>query len=462
MTHPHSGAPSAADPTRPSGPTAPGDATRPEDELAAHARRIAADIAARLADPEQVAATATAPDNLVRFPGQPAFGPWAPLALAEGFSGTALLHAELATADPSHRRLAHAHLARAARSLPAGGHPGGLFQGPASLAFAALAARQAPGDYAALLERLDGVIVRRTRELLAAESERLAAGQAGVSMHTYDLISGVTGLARYLLARQPRHDDLVADACRYLVRLAQPITVAGTPLPGWWAPHTPTIGREADFPHGHVNLGLAHGICGPLALLATARTLGVKVTGQDEAIAAIARWVLERQLPGGQWPAIVRPEDLLPGAPPGEPTGRTAWCYGTPGVARALFLAGRCLERADWRGAALDALAEALSDPYGMHDWALCHGWSGLLQVTWRMAHDSGDARLARRLPDLARHILANYAPDAPFGLRHDDPLQARDRAGLLEGAAGAALALHTYACDMPPHTAWDAAFGLV
>ncbi|KJS51707.1 hypothetical protein VM98_35680, partial [Streptomyces rubellomurinus subsp. indigoferus] len=71
-----------------------------------------------------------------------------------------------------------------------------------------------------------------------------------------------------------------------------------------------------------------------------------------------------------------------------------AWCYGTPGAARALFLAGTALGRADWRDAAVAAPADALADPAAWHlaGARLCHGTGGRLRSVLRIAQDSVSA----------------------------------------------------------------------
>jgi hypothetical protein len=142
-------------------------------------------------------------------------------------------------------------------------------------------------------------------------------------------------------------------------------------------------------------------------------------------------------------------------------------------VSRALWLAGRALDRADWRRHATDALAAALLTPRQVVDHSLCHGTAGLLRITARMAADSGDERLAARLPMLAGALLAGYDAEAPFGYRQprsvagaagpaEVPARSSNRAGFLDGAAGIALALHGYATGLPPATPWDAALLLV
>ncbi|MFG2224533.1 lanthionine synthetase C family protein [Streptomyces sp. NPDC048644] len=400
----------------------------PTGRLRARAADAAAGIAARLADPEHVAAAA--PD-------------WSPLSLDGGHPGLALLFAELARHDPSLRAVAHAHLAAAATHLPArAGHS--LYHGGPALAFAAHTARQAPQHYAGLLERLDPLLDAALHRALEDEHTRLAQGRPGVPCARYDLVSGVTGLTRLLLARQDTHREALADALSYLVRLTCPLSLDGEPVPGWWAPAGPGGGPDPDFPRGHVNYGLAHGISGPLAVLSAALLAGTSVPGVRRAVADLAGELLARRTTEGGWPALI-PLERYGKEPP--PPGRSAWCYGTPGVACALHRAGQALGRPDLQRIAVDALAADLDHPRRVTDPTFCHGRAGLLHICHTLATASGDPRLAAHRDTLAAQLLTAHRPPGP----HDHP-------GLLTGTAGIALALHAYATGTPPASGWDGA----
>ncbi|MEU9116840.1 lanthionine synthetase C family protein [Streptomyces sp. NPDC048483] len=438
-------------------------ATDHPEVTAAQVRDIVAGLAERLIDPRRVAAAATAADNVEHLPGMPsAQPPWGTLGLGEAHAGTALLFAELSHDDPRFREAAHAHLAAAVQGLGAPPVPG-LFGGAASLAFAAYAARHGEDDYAGLLASLDARVTAQLRTLLAAEAARLAARQAGVQMRSYDVVAGATGLGRYLLLRGERHRDQLADILSYLVRLTDPVEAHGHQVPGWWVPLEP--GHGPQFPRGHVNLGLAHGISGPLALLSLAWQAGVRVPGQRTALTRIADFLVSGRTEQGLWPGVISFDALVGEQDPhAGHTQMTAWCYGTPGTARALQLAGTALDRVDWQAHATDAVGTALEQSlHTVTDSSVCHGWAGLLHIVGLMARDGDDPRPAERLPTLASSLLAAYDPDLPFGYRYERPQlsaglrQAPHRAGFLDGSAGIALALHAYAnggCASPWHTA--------
>ncbi|MQY33337.1 Nisin biosynthesis protein NisC [Streptomyces sp. RB17] len=437
-----------------------------ETVAAASRERIGAvvhELAERLLDPARVATAARAADNVDLLPGMPAAQPpWGTLGLGEAHAGVALLYAELSHTEERFRGAAHAHLTAAARGL-SGPTERGLYGGAASLAFAAHTARHGADDYAGLLDTLDGRVTTQVDRLLADEEQRLAAGRAGVRMSTYDVIAGATGLGRWLMLRGARHRDGLLDVLSCLVRLTEPVEAYGQQVPGWWVPLEP--GHGPQFPRGHFNLGLAHGISGPLALLSLAWSEGVRVPGQSDAICTIADHLLAHRTEQGMWPGVLSFDAFVGAADPHAGHSRMiAWCYGTPGTARALQLAGIALDRPDWRKEAVDAQVTALARmPATVTDSSVCHGWAGLLHLTGLMARDSGDPRLTERLPALAAALLADYRPDLPFGFAYVRPQlgeglrQAPHRAGFLDGSAGIALALRAYAaggCASPWQTA--------
>ncbi|WP_327070966.1 lanthionine synthetase LanC family protein [Kitasatospora sp. NBC_01302] len=412
--------------------------------------------------------------------------PAAAHSLGAGHSGTALALAVLADRedDAALRRAAHGHLVAAAKS-PGAMRSGGLYSGAAAIAFAARTMARRPGEYRTLLDGLAPRVRQAAAGRVADLRADLAAG-TGLRSHTFDTVSGAAGLGRLLLALEP-DGPVLAELLAALVALTEP---TGGALPRWWTAGGPgRPGPDPDHPRGHLNLGLAHGIPGPLALLALARLRGVRVPGQDEAIEALASWLSARRVPGtpgptaptasaatepdtatdldtaadrdtarrrlgigGSWPMTVRVEDEEAGRLPVDLPTRAAWCYGTPGAARALFLAGAARSRADWRTTAVAALADTLHDPSGwnLQGPGLCHGTGGLLRITQRMAQESASAELAAHLPALAATVAEQL--DAALG--------AGDPPGLLEGTAGAALALHAYTRTGPPASdpeEWDA-----
>ncbi|MFD9812016.1 lanthionine synthetase C family protein [Streptomyces sp. NPDC059080] len=410
--------------------------------LRTRAAATATEVAGRLTDPGETAAAACS---------------WSASGLDEGHPGVALLFAELSHHDPRHRPAVHAHLKAAVAGLPYA-LQGGLYAGVPALVFAAHTARQAPEDYAGLLHQLDPVVVRAVRARLDEDRRRLTARRAGLGFPAYDLISGLTGLTGLLLARRPADDPTLTEAVTHLLRLLEPLPREGVPVPGWWTPGGHRGDDDAEFPDGHLNFGVAHGITGVLSVLVTAHQAQVPAPGIGEAVADLAALLLERRTADGRWPAVVPLADFTAGRT--AHAGRSAWCYGTPGVAAVLHRAGVALDRPDWRRTAVDAALRDLGEPLGVGDPGICHGWAGLLHLATVLRHASGDARFAALQDRFAARALDAHDPDRPFGFgwAATDTDEVVNCAGLLTGASGIALALHAYATGAPPAGGWDAA----
>ncbi|MEU3708623.1 lanthionine synthetase C family protein [Streptomyces catenulae] len=422
----------------PTDPTASPDPAPLRDRAATTVR----ELADRLGDPRRVAELSDT---------------WSPLSLSEGHPGVALLFAELADQDPAHRPTVHAHLAAAVAALP-GPVRSGLYHGVPALTFAAHAARRVPEDYAGLLQRLDPAVDGAVRALLDEDGARLAERRAGLPFPDVDLVSGLAGLTALLLARRPGDDGTPVAAVTHLLRVLEPLPRDGELVPGWWSPGGHRGDDSTHFPDGHLNFGVAHGIPGILAVLVAAHRAAVPVAGLPDAITQTAELLLDRRTTEGLWPAVVPLKTFTAGGTAGA--ARTAWCYGTPGVAAVLHRAGTALDRPDWCRTAVDAALRDLTEPFGVTDPGICHGWAGLLHLAAVLGHASGDARFIPLQHRFAAHILDAYDPDLPFGFGWEgkEPTPVVNGAGLLTGAAGIALALHTYATEAPPASGWDGA----
>jgi len=326
----------------------------------------------------------------------------------------------------------------------------GLFRGAPAVAYVLRVAGRA--DYAAALRTLDGHITALTRQRLNRAHERIERGHLP-HLGEFDLINGLTGIGVYLLHR-PAEDDLLREVLSYLVRLAsESLIVDGRRLPGWWTSHGPAGRPSPTWPGGHGNLGLSHGISGPLAVLATAMRLGVTVPGHAEAIekicAELDQWRCRTE---GRlwWPGLLYPAEWKARAVLQSGPQRASWCYGVPGMGRAQQLAALALGDQRRQQQAEGALAGCVTDERQLakiDDPGICHGWAGLVQTIRRAAADTGtDGVLAALLPGLRTRFEQQLQ-------RHGKP--AGD--GLLDGVAGIALTRQPSTADTPSPARWDA-----
>ncbi|MFJ9770608.1 lanthionine synthetase C family protein [Kitasatospora sp. NPDC101157] len=430
--------------------------------LGARALEAARLIASRATDPGLVEAAVVLAAGQTRFPQSVH---WDAMSLAQGNTGQAILCAQLHDCFPEEGwdRLGHAHLTRSVAAIERrGGAPPSIFTGLSGVALSAELLGRGR-HYRSLSRTLDGRIALECLTESAA-----VRGRRGVPVSAFDLISGLSGVAAYLLPSVT--ERRVHPALPYVLRALVGLVLAPGRPPAWHTPPPLMYDEEQAriYPLGNLNCGLAHGIPGPLAIMALSSARGVEVEGLAQAIRALVRWLLSHRhddAAGPNWPALIPLVDDGQGVtegPAGECT-RSAWCYGSPGIARALWLAGRALSEDEWCRTAVRTLEAVYRRP--VHERrigspTLCHGVAGLLQVTLRFAHDTGLAIFRDAAVDLTEQILAHVDPNRPMGIAAVEPGgNLVDQPGLLDGAAGVALVLLSAATHREP--AWDRVLAL-
>ncbi|GAA3348787.1 lanthionine synthetase C family protein [Amorphoplanes nipponensis] len=345
--------------------------------------------------------------------------------LANGATGRALLHLEAGNYPAALHALREATADGV--SIAEGAS---LFHGAPAIAFV-LATTDHPqlANARAITAQATATIARHR---LKAAHRRIDRGEQP-HYAEYDLIRGLTGFG-VVLRRLGNHDTLRL-ILHYLVRLTEPLHE----LPGWWCHHGPH-NDQPPLDGGHANLGMAHGIPGPLALLSLTLREGITVAGQTAAIGRICSWLdtWQQHLNGTTWwPQTLTRTELHHGKPAQQGPLRPSWCYGTPGIARAQQLAALALDDPERGRRSETAFASCVTDPAQTEqlvDRSLCHGTAGLAATARRI---TADARAPIPLPVVEQlHQNAPRATDEPHGL--------------LEGTTGVELV------GLSTTTAWD------
>jgi transcriptional regulator with XRE-family HTH domain len=174
-------------------------------------------------------------------------------------------------------------------------------------------------------------------------------------------------------------------------------------------------------------------------------------------------WLLSHELPAGSPSCFsAGPFDAEPDAQK-EPA-RTAWCYGDPGVAAALLVAGRAVRERAWQREAMRIGLRAATRPEettGVVDVGLCHGAAGLAHIFHRFYRASGDPAFAKASRHWFARTLAmrrargGFAGFRSYTLdRRGDGLSWQTDPTLLTGAAGVTLALAAAVTGDEPE--WD------
>lgn len=275
----------------------------------------------------------------------------------------------------------------------------------------------------------------------------------------YDLIGGLVGMAVYALERLPRPAALECLE-RIVDRLSE--TAERTEYGVTWLtrPHLLPEWQRNECPNGYYNLGLAHGVPGVIALLGQLCAAGVVITKARPLLDGAVSWLLSQKLTGAErstfssWsgPSIERNDCRL------------AWCYGDAGVSAALLLAARCVNNSAWEDEALAIARRAATrepESAGVMDAGICHGAAGLAHIFNRLFHATGDESFRKAARYWFESTLALRRPGegiAGFSA-YRAPIDGQeefweDQVGILEGAAGIALALLAATTKVEPE--WD------
>lgn len=434
----------------------PSSALTRDDERAAQA--IALEVARRVKDRDTRERAVIAAVQQSSFP---ALVEWRPYSLSHGGAGLAVLFEYMENCFPGQgwEDEARWHLEAAARSVeatPGLGIP--LYGQLSGIAFAAWYLSRGGRRYRGLSATLDKALFPK----IEAAAGALDAMSGGCPVQLFDLISGVTGAGVYLLCRS-EHEGAREALTRILQSLAS-LTAEEGGLPRWRTPrHLLFEGQVRAFPDGNLNCGLAHGIPGPLGLMSLAKLRGISVPGMDESMERIVGFLLAHRLEdqhGSTWPACypLPGQGEQRGAQGGPLPSRTAWCYGSPGISRALFLAGRALAEPAVCQAAVDAMRSAVTRPVeerGIPSPTFCHGVAGLLQITRRFFLDTGLPVFEQAVLAQLAQLVDAYEPEAILGFRSIEPDGVRvDNPGLLDGAPGVCLSM--LAATTPAEPTWD------
>ncbi|CAN5687744.1 hypothetical protein BH10CYA1_BH10CYA1_03850 [soil metagenome] len=327
------------------------------------------------------------------------------------------------------------------------------------LAGAALATWQASNRgrrYREFLSVLDEAL----HPMIQAQADNLRTAN-GVAVSQYDVISGLSGIGRYMLARS--HNKAARLSLTHILGALISLSREKEGRLGFYTPYEllDPYAREL-YRTGYINCGLAHGVPGPLTLMALSLRGGIKTPQLAPAIKFLGEWLVNQAIEdqwGINWPTHIPIQDTAAEPDPVRPT-RAAWCYGSPGVARTLWLAGEATANAKFKDVAVSAMEAVFRQPIAVRNIdssAICHGVAGLLQITLRFAVDTGLPQFAVAAEELVQQLLDMYDPRCywgyqqllPNGHRIDDP-------SLLCGAAGIVLVLLSASYEVEPD--WDQA----
>lgn len=375
--------------------------------------------------------------------------------LMQGFAGFSVLYSQLRRCQPDEdwNSPANHFLKIAAEYLdyPVLQKDISICSGVSGVAYAAIQSYRGKSTFKKLIAKSNQIILNNL-----ADKIKKVETPGGLAAIDYDALYGVAGIGRYLLAGYSLDERLLKPLEQILKALVdRSVLVDGFPNL-YTAEESLTELEKENYNCRVVNCGLAHGVPSVLTLLALALQEGLEVKGLRGAVEFWSNWLQSATVKdqwGINWPSVVPLDnrDLKP--------SRAAWCYGAPGVANSLWLAGEALDDSQAKSVAVEGMEAVYKRPVsvqGILSPCLCHGSSGLLEVTVRFANRTGMPVFADATTDLLSKIVAEYDPSAsywgfvdrlPEGHKTDLPT-------ILNGAAGVILPMLAASCPVEP--VWD------
>lgn len=417
-------------------------------------------LACRLKCPNRI-------EELVRASSQSSA--WSDSSLSHGFPSHLLLFTTLDELYPDEGwdEASHAFVIKIKELIESGNVENlSLFGGLAGCCFAIQAASKGNKRYQKLIIALNQMLFEKGLNYFIQPLQEKWQLKLPFSPQLYDPISGITGLSIVALQNQDLKisHQFLEKALKLCIAITEDLSIGSYKVPGWYVPrHYQFIEEDKkNYPKGNFNLGLAHGIPSVLALLSIAYLQGIVLEGQKEAIQIIVDWLQSKKkmIEGTVfWENRCSfEEEVLKVSQISSDGLVEGWCYGTPGVARVLYLAGKALKNIELQKLALGAFLGLFSRIDIKNHYlspTFCHGLSGVLTIGRLMARDSGSIELAKWNERVEGVLLTHYHPSSPFGFKEiildffqqkdkTSTIIVQDNLGILSGSSGVLLSLLT------------------
>lgn len=421
--------------------------------------KIVKNIAQKLGDIKFVNKVLLEQDNYLDL-GDIKFYPNIPLALSHGLPGLCLLYNELHKLYPNEgwNDLCNNYIKTIVDYIQEEGlQSSSLFSGTSGIALAVKACSNNGAYYKSLLQTLDNHLYSQLDVNL-----NYIINKTDTEMFDYDVIEGMSGIGNYLLLNNKERP--LEKILNYFVNLSKPVSHLNFEVPRWFIKkeHLFNDDEKKYYNKGILNLGLSHGIPGPLIILCKSYNKNIIVDGQKEAIEKIVGDIIKCKIKGtNQWNGMIGLDEYINGAKNSDAV-RDAWCYGTPGIAYSLLGASYTLKNNSLYEMSCEAMKESVKNENGLFSPSFCHGYSGLAYISYKFYCKTKDKFFLNESDRLLEKILSYYTDDAPFGFYNiensSSNIKNLNSIALLDGASGTLLTIlelisKTNSVD------WDSAF---
>lgn len=364
------------------------------------------------------------------------------LTLANGISGILLYLCELyIVTGIDTREVIYKYLKKSQHVINHYINDYSLYTGITGLNYVVNLIHKATGDYSFLLKQLDSLYIKNYKAYLLDQK----GGKNNCS--DYDIISGNAGVIRYALSRYEDNDNMLSILYDQMNCICDVYERKWAKLISFNA----TLDVE-----NVVDLGMAHGISGIISILALIKSKQLADERSTEILNDLMNWVCflkESEIKDSLWPSKINVQngrvEIM-----NSKYRRAAWCYGSPGVATSLYMAGVAMNSAKIRQEANNIMKDVYNS--SMNSWLItspmiCHGFSGILNIVYRLQEFEFKNDISHRI---IKRILKMVDYDKEFCFLNIDMNKVNDSAGFLMGSCGIALTLLSSISETEP--TWD------
>lgn len=330
-----------------------------------------------------------------------------------------------------------------------------LFDGLTDYALSILQLNKKFGKYANLNASLTHTIsvLAHARTQLMVEKIHTQS----LTIFDYDCISGLSGVVPYLLHCK---DEECIESAQEIVKalcLFSELSPNDTRLiPNFCIlpDHLFQEHEKESYPGGMINLGLSHGITGPLSALSIAAKRGLNIPGVEDAIFRLSNFLMnnyvydEKWLP--YWASGISLNDYLNHLH-GNPFNnkRLSWCYGSLSILKVLQQASSVLNNNElhvWAYKKMQDFSKEPLDTYGFISPTICHGFAGALLIYQAAYNNNNLEAYLTALHKFEDKLYNMYAPHSKYGYINIDnvfgKIRTQQDTSFLSGASGILLAL--------------------
>lgn len=303
-----------------------------------------------------------------------------------------------------------------------------LYAGTAGIALAIREASLSGKYYTKLLNSLHRLLKKQIQEKLIISLSNIDKGI--IEPFDYDMVNGFSGIVNYLILEKEYFLEELKQIGTYLLKYIETILNKVTNC---------SVGLKNGL-----DLGIAHGIVGPMLALAKLKSENILKEDMgilNEAIKLVFLCRRDDKL----WPGKIYSNNIINLDFKNLPT-RMAWCYGTPGVAFALFKICQ-LMNLNYIDEIIESLVNHLhSTEKNIYSPSMCHGLAGVAFIYDFIGRNNSNVELTDFSDSLRKKIITLFSEEKVFGYTDKEKIGDvevnLESVGILQGVTGIVLFL--------------------